>query len=195
MNSFRKLSSRITEEILEHYFSIDGNKMVVRLNFDTFSELVDQSLGDDGVEKLNTTLFDKIAEVFALIPRKYKIEVNVYIRDFGDYTIGEAEKIVKNNVALMIYALALEHRRKNIAGLSLLVGGIALLITSYFLDGLNIPQIVFDVINISGTLLVWEAADVALIERSDEMKRVKQYVKKFKNIRLIRADGNSESAE
>lgn len=183
----KKTPAQISEEILAHYFTVDGKKIKVRLNFDTFAELVDQSLGDDSVEKLNPTLFEKLSETFALIPRKYEIEVDVYIRDFGDYTVAEAEKIVKNNVTLMIYALALERRRKRITGLSLLGGGIVLLLASYFLGRLELPQIFFDVINISGTLLVWEAADISLIERGAEMKRAKQYVRKFKDIRILQA--------
>lgn len=183
----KKTPAQISEEILAHYFTVNGKKIKVRLNFDTFAELVDQSLGDDSVEKLNPTLFEKLSETFALIPRKYEIEVDVCIRDFGDYTIAEAEKIVKNNVTLMIYALALERRRKRITGLSLLGGGIVLLLASYFLGRLELPQIFFDVINISGTLLVWEAADISLIERGAEMKRVKQYVRKFKDIHILQA--------
>lgn len=173
-------------EILSHYFTVNGNTITARLNFDTFSELVDQTLGDNSVEKLNNVLYDKIAEVFDLIPRKYKIEIEVYIGDFGDYTVEEAEKIVKDNVALTVYAFAMEQRRKTLTGISLLSGGVVLLIASYFLNWLDLPQIVFDIINISGTLLVWEAADVTLIERSSGFKRAKQYLKKFTNIRLLK---------
>ena len=70
----------------------------------------------------------------------------------------------------------------------MLGGGVVLLLASYFLGRLDLPQIFFDVINISGTLLVWEAADVTLIERGADVKRAKQYVKKFKEIRLMQAE-------
>ncbi len=181
-----KKNGTIESEILSRYFTVDGDTITVRLNFDTFSELIDQTLGDSSVEKLNSVLLDKIAETFDLIPRKYKIKIDVYISDFGDYTVQEAEKIVKDNIALTVYAFAMEQRRKMLTGLSLLGGGVALLIASYFLNWLDLPQIVFDIINISGTLLVWEAADITLIERNSDIKRAKQYVKKFKNIRLLK---------
>lgn len=171
--------------VLSRYFTIKGNVATVRLNFDTFFELVDQSIGDDKVEKLNSVLFDKLTEIFALIPRKYKIEVEIYIRDLGEYKLDEAEKIVRQNFALCIYSLFLEQRRKIITGLSLLGGGVALLLTSYFLGRLNPPQILFDVINISGTLLVWEAANLTLIERNADKKRFKQFARKFNDIRLL----------
>lgn len=182
--TLKQKPSKIAETILLRYFSIEGKTAVVKLNFDTFSELVDQSVGDDNVEKLNSTLFEKLAEIFALIPRKYEIDVRVRIKDFGDYTVDEAERIVKENVSLLIYSMVLERRKKIIAGLSLLGGGIALLLTSYFLNKLALPQIFFDIINISGTLLVWESANITLIERRAEIKRAKQYISKFKNIKL-----------
>ncbi len=181
----KKIGTTVNK-ILSRYFTVDGKTITVRLNFETFSELVDQTLGDNSVEKLNSVLFDKISEMFDLIPRKFKINIDVYISDFGDYAVSEAEKIVKDNVALMVYAFAMEQRRKTVTGFSLLGGGVALLIASYFLNWLDLPQIVFDVINISGTLLVWEAADVTLIERNSDLKRAKQYLKKLMNIRLLK---------
>ncbi|MCM1043647.1 MAG: hypothetical protein NC350_05565, partial [Corallococcus sp.] len=78
----------------------------------------------------------------------------------------------------------LDRRRKNITGLSLLAGGCVILLVSYLLSRLDWPQIIFDIINISGTLFVWEAADVAIIERNAEAKRAKQYIKKFKGINV-----------
>ena len=198
MNAFiKKIKSEVEEEMkdkssvefadvmLSHYFTIKDKVATIRLNFDEFSELVDQSIGDDGVEKLNSTLFDKLSEIFAIIPSKYKIQVEIYVKDFENYELGEAEKIVRQNFALLIYSFALERRRKIITGLSLLGGGVALLLVSYFLTKLNLPQILFDVINISGTLLVWEAANITLIERNADKKRMRQFVRKFSDVRLL----------
>ena len=180
-----KSSAEFADVMLSHYFTIKDKVATIRLNFDDFSELVDQSIGDDGVEKLNSTLFDKLSEIFAIIPPKYKIQVEIYVKDFGNYELCEAEKIVRQNFALLIYSFDLERRRKIITGLSLLGGGVALLLVSYFLSKLNLPQILFDVINISGTLLVWEAANITLIERSADKKRLRQFVRKFSDVRLL----------
>lgn len=176
-----------SSEILTKYFTISENTAKVRLNFDTFSELIDQNLGDDSVERLNFTLSEKLSETFALIPRKYKIEIDIFIRDFGDYSIKEAERIIKDNIQLIVYAFMLERKRKYKTGLSLLGGGIVMLLASYFLNSLPISQIFFDIMNISGTLFVWEAADVALIERGEDAKRARQYINKLKNIHLFQA--------
>ena len=180
-----KQSTEFTDVMLSHYFTIKDKIATIRLNFDSFSELVDQNVGDDGVEKLNSILFDKLSEIFALIPSKYKIQVEIYVKDFESYELCEAEKIVRQNFALLIYSFALERRRKIITGLSLLGGGVALLLVSYFLSKLNLPQILFDVINISGTLLVWEAANITLIERNADKKRIRQFVRQFSDVKLL----------
>lgn len=191
-----KLSLRKTQEwtreILKDYFIVDGNTLTAELYYDTFSELIDQNIGNDKVEKLNETLFDKINEILNLVPRKYQIRFLIHIKDLGEYQFEEVERILKKNLMLKIYGFSLERKRKHITSLSLLFGGIVMLLASYFLSRLEWPQIIFDVINISGTLLVWEAADVSLIERSEEIKKIKQYIKKFKDIRLVQDEPKEE---
>ncbi len=177
-----------SKSILEKYFKIDGDLLTVDLYYDTFSMLVDQSIGNDKVEKLNEILFEKIDEVLELVPRKYRISVLIHIKDLEDYQAEEVERIIKENIMLKIYSIALERKKKHITGISLLFGGIVMLLASYFLSRLEWPQIIFDIINISGTLLVWESANITLIERSEEMKRVKQYIKKFKDIQLVTSE-------
>lgn len=174
-----------TESILKQYFTVEGNLLTVDLYYDTFSMLIDQNMGNDQVEKLNDTLFEKIDEVLALVPKKYKLNILVHIQDLENYNLEEANHIIKNNIMLKLYRIALQRKKKRVTGLSLLFGGVVLLLTSYFLSRLEWPQIIFDIINISGTLLIWEAANITLIERSEEMRHLKNYIKKLKEIQLV----------
>lgn len=185
MLKLQKDVAKFSQEVLNKYFSIEGNVATVDLYFDAFAELIDQNVGNDNVEMLNNVLVDKIDDIFKLIPKKYNIVVNIHVKNFGEYSQKEAEKIIRENVDLKIYALKLERRRKNLTGLSLLGIGAILLLVSYFLGRLDWPQIIYDIINISGTLFVWEAAYVALIERRQEAKHVKQYLKKFKGLHIL----------
>lgn len=177
----------LARELLGEYFIVEGKRITADLYFDTFAEIIDPHFGGDSVERIHRDFFQKLDEVFALIPRKYNITVRINIRDFGDYTPEEADNILRENIALEIYGLALESRRKRTTGLILLGGGVALLLASYFLSGLNRPQILFDIINISGTLLVWESASVSLIDRGAEAKRARQYLKKFSELKVVQA--------
>ena len=174
-------------EILGKFFTITGNTAKVRLEFDTFSEFIDPNIGDNKVEYLNSNLTDKLSVIFAQIPQKYKIEVDVCIKDFGDYTQEEAENIVRDNVQLMIHGFLLEQNRKRKISLTLLGCGIVMLLVSYSLSRISLPTIFFDIMNISGTLFVWEAASIGLIEKKEDIKRAWQYVKQLKSIRILQA--------
>ena len=44
----KKLESKL--QILEKYFSIDGNIATLKLVYDTFSELINPNFGDDKIE-------------------------------------------------------------------------------------------------------------------------------------------------
>ena len=103
-----------TKEILKDYFIVDGNTLTAELYYDTFAELIDQNIGNDKVEKLNETLFDKVIEILNLVPRKYQIHFSIHIRDLGDYKSDEVERILKKNLKLKIYGFVLERKRKHI---------------------------------------------------------------------------------
>ncbi len=184
MRQKRKLKE-LSEAILNKYVTLADKCATVDLYFDTFEELIDQNVGDSRVEKMDGVLNEKLNDMFSLIPPRYEVFVKLHFKEFGDYDREEAERIIKDNFALKIYSLVLARRRKTVMALSLLGGGVVMLLVSYFLSRSNLPQIVFDVINISGTLFVWEAADIGLIERNTEAKLGKRYLKNFKGIAVV----------
>lgn len=181
-NKFKNFS----EDILRQYVTIVENCAIVDLYFESFQELIDQNLGNNAVEKLNNILITKINEMIDIIPIKYEVMIHLYIHDFGDYTPEETEKILQDNIALIIYQHTLERRRKIVTALSLLGGGIILLLGSYFLHARKWPEIIYNVINISGTLFVWEAANIGLIKRTVQTRLEKRYIKQFKGIKVFR---------
>ena len=185
MKKYKGKLKEISKIILNKYVTISENRATVDLYFDRFEELIDQNIGNDSVEKLNNTLIEKINDMFAIIPTRYDVYVNLHFKDFGEYTREEAERIIKDNIALIVYAHILERRRKILTALSLLGGGVVMLIVSYFLSSLKWPQIIFDIINISGTLFVWEAANVGIIKRNAQTKLEKRYIKKFKGMQVL----------
>ena len=186
MKKYKGKLKELSENILNKYVSISDNRATVDLYFDTFEELIDQNIGDNTVEKLNNTLIEKINDIFSIIPTKYEVFVNLHIKDFGEYTQEEAERIIKENISLIVYRHILERRRKTLTALSLLGGGIIMLIVSYFLSRLKWPQIIFDIINISGTLFVWEAANIGIIKQNAQAKLEKHYIKKFKGLQVLK---------
>ena len=168
-------------EILKNYFSIDGNVATLKLVYDTFSELINENFGDDKTEKLNDKLFSDIRDAVSLLPKKFKLNLHIVIKNFGDYTKEECENIIKQNIYLIGYQTIKENKTKIISGWSLIGTGALILIASYLLQQYDLW---FDLINISGTLLVWEGVYTAFLERNHENKVTRSIAKSIKNITI-----------
>lgn len=187
MKKFRKIESQLKEQILSKFFSVEGKVATLKLVYDTFAELVNPNFGDDRTEKLNDKLFSDIKEAIEILPRTYKLNIKIVIRDFGEYSREECEKIILQNVKLSIY-LALKSGNKHLwSGLALIGIGAVVLIVSYFLHSADY-DILFDIVNISGTLCVWEGANMAFLERNLELKATRKIAKAIQNIVVTKDD-------
>lgn len=168
-------------EILKNYFKIDGNVATLKLVYDTFAELINQNFGDNKIEKLNDKLFSDIREAVSLLPRNFKLNLQIVIKDFGDYTKEECEKIITQNIYLAGYQTIKANNKKRAAGWSLIGIGAIVLLVSYLLRRYDLW---FDLINISGTLFVWEGVDIAFIERNFENRETLTLAKTIKEITI-----------
>ena len=181
MKAFRKIKSQLKEQILSKYFSIDGKIATLKLVYDTFAELVNPNFGDERTEKLNEKLFSDIKEAIEILPRGYKLNIEIVVKDFGEYSREECEKIILQNIQLSVY-LALKSGDRHLwTGLALIGIGAIVLIVSYFLHSSEY-DILFDIVNISGTLCVWEGVNTAFLERRLEMKTTKRIAKTVQNV-------------
>ncbi len=174
-------SNEIRMDILKHYFSIEGNVATLKLVYDTFAELINPNFGGVEIEKLNDTLFSDIREAVSLLPRKFKLNLHIIIKDFGEYEKEECEQIIKQNIYLVGYRTIKENKQKLISGWSLIGAGAAILVLSYLLSNY---ELWFDLINISGTLFVWEGVNMAFLERNLENKATRTLARSIQNITI-----------
>ncbi len=180
-----KKNKSLQLKLLQHYFSIQNNIATLKLVYDTFAELINPNFGDDKIEKLNEKLFLDIKEAVTLLPKKYKLNLQIIIKDLGDYTIKECEEIVKQNIYLVVYETIKSNQKKMVGGWSLIGVGAAILLVSYLLHNYNLW---FDLINISGTLFVWEGVNMAFLERNHENKENISLAKAIQQITIKNAD-------
>ena len=115
-----KKIKELRKELLENYFTLDGNVATLKLIYDSFIELVNLNFGDEKVEKLNDKLFSDISEAISLLPRNYKLNLEIVIKDFGNYQKEECEKIIRNNLYLIGYQAIKRNNRKKITGYTLI---------------------------------------------------------------------------
>lgn len=174
----------LKEQILSRYFSIEDRVATLRLVYDTFAELLNPNFGDDNIKKLNGKLFSDIQEAIEILPKKYKLNVEIVIKDFGAYSREECEEIISQNIKLSIYLALKSMSTHRWGGLALMGVGALVLIASYFLHSSKY-DIIFDIVNISGTLFVWEGARIAFLQRTLELKNAKKLAKAVQNIAVL----------
>lgn len=177
----KNIESELKEQLLNKYFSIDDKVATLQLVYDTFEELINPNFGDERIEKLNDKLFSDIKDAVNILPRKYKLNVEIVIKDFGEYSRAECEAIILQNIKLSIYMVLKSMRTHRWSGLALMGVGAAVLVASYLLNNAKF-DLIFDIVNISGTLFVWEGANTAFLERNHELKVVKKLAKTLQNI-------------
>lgn len=190
MKLFRKIDSQLQEQILSKFFLIEGKVATLKLVYDTFAELVNPNFGDERIEKLNDKLFSDIKEAIEILPRGYKLNIQIVVRDFGEYAREECEKIILQNVKLSTYLALKSRSRHRWNGWALIGIGAVVLIVSYFLHSSDY-DILFDIVNISGTLCVWEGVNTAFLERTAEMKTAKRIAKVIEDIAVTSGDHSS----
>ena len=183
-----KIDKELQNQILKNYFSIEGKVATLKLVYDTFDELINPNFGDDTIEKLNDKLFSDIREALDLLPKIYKLDLHIVIKDFGAYNKEECERIISQNIKLFSYSVIKDKVRKSEFGWALIGVGAVVLLVSYLLRNQG-NELWFDLINISGTLFVWEGVNTAFIERSSEGRAAKRFAKTIRNITI---DGAKE---
>ena len=194
MKKANKIESKLKNNLLSKFFSFEGNIATLKLVYDTFEELINLNFGDEHTEKLNDKLFSDIKEAVEILPKTYKLNVEVVIKDFGEYSREECESIIVQNVELSLYMALKSTAVHRWGGLALMGVGAAILLVSYFLQFAKY-DLIFDIVNISGTLFVWEGANMAFLQRNLDIKEAKRMAKVLQSIVVAHNDDSSQIAK
>ncbi|MFA6829271.1 MAG: hypothetical protein WCR67_00980 [Bacilli bacterium] len=172
------------DEILNKFFDIDEEKMLITatIKFEKASDLVDESISKNGNIKLNEAVIQKMVEVTKMIPRVYDINYCLEINNMEDYTSDELTQAFNDSIQLSYYNNRLAMDRKRNLGILLSSIGICVLIASVFLNVFNVipgfeNSVLYEVVDIIGTVFIWEAASMWLIEGA-EMRLILTTIKR-----------------
>lgn len=187
MKKTNKTGNEFRNQLLSKFFTIEGKVATLKLVYDTFEELVNPNFGDEHTEKLNDKLFSDIKEAVDILPNSYKLNVEVVIKNFGDYTREECESIIVQNVKLSLYLALKSTGAHRWGGLALIGVGAVILLVSYFVQSAKY-DIIFDIVNISGTLFVWEGANMAFLQRNLDLKEAKRMAKALQHVVVVQGN-------
>lgn len=175
------------KSILKRYYNVHRNVASIDLVFDSFTELIQTNFGNGEVEKLNGVLFNKIEEAFSIIPRKYKININIYLKNFNNYKEERVKEIINENLELKLFSLKYENHKNLLKTFGLLFFGVMFLTISYILNKKFSLLIFTDIANISGTLLIWEAISGVFFKNSENAQKAYRINSKIKSINIKHA--------
>ncbi len=182
------------EKLLSHYFEIKGNTATVDLFYDSFEDIINQNFGKDDVNMIDSRLYQDIASAFKLLPTKYNVNIRLNIRDFGKFSIQEAKTIIESNLQLRTHSIILTKSRMARVNFFTLAVGAAILIASYALSHRNYPAIVYDVVNIAGTLCIWETISSMFLEGNYERNEAARLAAKLKRF-IICCPGEKDAVD
>lgn len=112
-------------------------------------------------------VIDYLREISSNLPRMS--EMTIVVDDEVDF--DRVVRTYRSYIAFSLKRSISELRSLTVKILSFLGVGAALLVTSYFLEGLT-SRVVYDAVNIIGGFSVWEAADTFVFARAEKRRDV-----------------------
>ena len=179
----KQLRPENVQHLLSRYFEITGNTATISLSYDSFDDILSQN------NLLDEKLSNDLEASYALIPAKYNVDIRINLKDLGNRSIEEVRDVIESNITLLAYSSGMKSFRKSKLHLFTAAIGVLILATSYLLSKNNYPSIVYDVVNISGTLFIWETVSSMFLSDRYEKIELSRFVGKLKHITVTGPDG------
>ena len=176
------------KEIEREFYAFDDENKIVKmeLEFDSPQDIIYTNLKSKVpvfTDDFNLWITDSIK----FIPKDYKLNLYIEFADMNGYKEEELETIFKKNIILNFKTKNRETNNKNKIALALILFGMLFFIVMMIIKGLwetdNFwHEIFFYILDITTTVLFWEAAGILLVENQESRITYKSYSKKFNEI-------------
>jgi len=182
------------ENIEQEFFDIDEQNRiaVVKLHFEKPSDIFDVNYSSKRAI-LSDDFMEWVSYAFDMIPKKYKIDLEVTFDDFEglseeqlkedyfkclilDYKTGREKAKKKNKTAFILIGLGV--------GLFILM----MLINKLWDNGGTLKEIFSYVLDIATTVTIWEAMNILLVEKTEENGRTSDHLLRFSSIRFTKSE-------
>lgn len=163
-------------ELLRKYYEVDDEAKIVRLSFhyEKAKDMLYTDVGDIHHPQLSPDLLNKLNELIPSLPIGYKIDVNFHIQDYQGYDPHTLLETFNDSLEWKQYVYMRQRKRTWLKATMMIVVGLLLLlllvlgpIYGWFGNGIE-NDIVSEVIDISGTVFIWEAVTMLFIERPED---------------------------
>lgn len=177
-------------ELLEKYFKVDrASKTVdVRVAYEKASDLFYERLGNVEHPLMKDSIFETARNIGADVPDDYKINLNICISEYEDYSPSELVQSLKDLIELSYFRGEKKQRRKIVLAAVLATVGIFLLflmgyssLNGWFGKG-EVASLMNEVIDIAAWVFIWEAVTVLFLEPNETTLQHAAFVRRIRAV-------------
>ncbi len=178
----------------KEFFEIDEEKGIahVKLHFESASDLFEENCLSK-TPRFNADSDDWFQRIFALIPPKYRISLEIMPDDMQGCTPEELHDIFVKNILLTAGTITrnIDDRIRRAAGLilaGLITFAAMILAGRLWAEETLMHDVFFYALDIITTVLFWEAAGILFVENTGHFRSAKAYLKHFEKISFMQTD-------
>ncbi len=169
-----------TSNIRKYAALVDG-ELQLQLGIKSLDDISSKFLvsTDSNSFMISSDFCSELNEILGSIPRRVSLCLNLRVSDMGGRGEDEIEEMMQDSLKFRSGGMRIKSMRLLTNSLSLIFMGALFLLLSYFLSD-GVPRVVSDIINIGGTLMIWEAVSRFIFER----KQYNDMLYKYSKIRV-----------
>lgn len=177
-------------ELIDEFYSLDKEKKIIFADFryEKASDLLDNNIGDIKHPQFSNDVLEDIEHVLENIPNGFKVDINFYIKDYGNYNANKLITTFNNTLELRRYNSRKNRLNKQLfSSLLILIGIIVLflmiILKNYFKFKNQIQEdIIEEVLDITAWVFIWEAVTLLFLEIPNETKFAIEIQRKISKI-------------
>ena len=193
MKSSAKQYKEQSKDIEKQFFDFDEENRIVCLSryFESPDEILDLN-AHTKVPVMRSDFIKWLTELFDYVPKKYKLDIEITLRDLGGFSEQELTEICRKNMILERKVQTRKENKQNILALFLCTTGLSLALLYIWLDsvwisGGTLKTVIMFILEILATVPFWGAIDIFLVSNGEQRTIVQLAKKSFHGITIKKA--------
>ncbi|MGL4948942.1 MAG: hypothetical protein ACRC5M_01045 [Anaeroplasmataceae bacterium] len=171
------------EVIKEKFYNIKDDRIQIQLEFDSVSELFTTSINTK-IPVLSEIAKNKLESVLKLDYRIINTDVYLYIKDKEGISNDEIRSILLDNLELeTLHTIKIKRFINLQTFIMIFFGAIIILLGTFVFE--KESSILSQIVNIAGTLLIWEASYLFFVDRSKKTFFGAKHANLIKNLIIM----------
>ncbi len=180
----RKQIKEAQEKMLSNFFTIKDDVATFDVNYKKIDDILDPNFKGQKKPIIYGNFFEDMKRYTSLLPKKYKIEMNINIEDLQGYSLKDVEEIVFDNKNLFFIKRHQTKKNKAVSSIIMLILGT--IFFSLYSIGIKFEweQILNEFVYIACWVFYWEAVSIVFLEIFGEDAKLKQFINRINKINI-----------